>query len=103
MSGNIKLAALQTELVVKTDKFQSELKKASDIGVSEADKISDKMSDAVDDGIDKMSALGDGLTLGLTTRFWPQERLLQSSRPIQMIRWRYYRASLGQQPRKQKH
>ena len=67
MSGNIKLAALQTELVVKTDKFQSELKKASDMGVSEADKISDKMSDAVDDGIDKMSALGDGLTLGLTT------------------------------------
>lgn len=67
MAGNIKLASLQTELIVKIDEFQAGLEKASDIGVSEADKISDKMADAVDDGVEKMSSLGNGLTLGLTT------------------------------------
>lgn len=67
MSGNIKLSALQTELIVKLDEFKEELQKASEIGVSEADKISDKMSDRVENGVKKMSDLGNGLTVGLTT------------------------------------
>ncbi len=67
MSGNIKLSTLQTELIVKLDEFKEELQKASEIGVSEADKISDRMSDRVESGVKKMSDLGTGLTAGLTT------------------------------------
>ena len=62
---SLKLAPLVTEIEISPEKFQADMKKISDYGIQEAERISDKMTTIVSVG-DKMQSVGTSLMKGVT-------------------------------------
>lgn len=57
---SLKLAPLVTEIEISPEKFQADMKKISDYGIQEAERISDKMTTIVSVG-GKMQSVGTSL------------------------------------------